>query len=483
MSSFVPPRPRALDSRARFIDRARLFLRSGLALFLRGSYEFTGVSRHGLPRLPFRKQAYAYLVRDPDAVREVLVGQAARFPKSRLMDSMLRALTGYSIFISNGEAWRRQRAIIDQAFENARVREVFGLMREASEAFCQRLDARVPERGLVSIDIDVETMHFAGDVIFRTLFSEPMTEEDAREIFTAFERFQRIAFAHSYIALMGLPTFVLPSSWRGKRDAAAIRRALNRPIARRLERLARAEPAPDNDILATLISAPDPVTGTRFSSEELLDQVAMLFLAGHETSAAALGWALYLIANQPEIQTRMREEANSVLGARAPEFSDMRRLSLIRDVFQETLRLYPPVAFLARDSAEDTRLCDQSIEKHSQTIVPTWLMQRHALLWKDADHFNPDRFADPATKPARACAYFPFSMGPRVCSGAAFALQEATLALVELVRRFRFSPMPDHVPEPVSRLTVRSANGLPLRVERCQGADAEVRAQGKSREE
>ena len=317
---------------------------------------------------------------------------------------MLRALTGYSIFISNGEAWRRQRAIIDQAFENARVREVFGLMREASEAFCQRLDAGVPERGAVSIDIDVETMHFAGDVIFRTLFSEPMSEEDAREIFTAFERFQRIAFAHSYIALMGLPTFVLPSSRRGKRDAAAIRRALNRPIARRLEtRQGRARARQRHS--GNSISAPDPVTGTRFSSEELLDQVAMLFLAGHETSAAALGWALYLIANQPEIQTRMREEANSVLGARAPEFSDMRRLSLIRDVFQETLRLYPPVAFLARDSAEDTRLCGQSIEKHSQTIVPTWLMQRHALLWKDADHFNPDRFADPATKPARACAY------------------------------------------------------------------------------
>jgi cytochrome P450 len=466
MSAFIPPRPLAGEQQGSLLSRARQFLHSGLSLFLRGSYGFIGVSRHPMPRIPFNPPRVTYLVRDPEAIREVLVSDAARFPKAQLMDSMLRALTGYSIFVSNGEAWRRQRAIIDQAFENARVREVFGLMREAADALSERLQTLVPLGETVSVDVDVETMHFAGDVIFRTIYSEPMGERDAREIFASFERFQRIAYAHGFLALLGIPTFLLPSNWRGRRDAAIIRRALQRPITRRLAKQARGEPTPDNDILATLISAPDPVTGTRFDTRELLDQVAMLFLAGHETSAAALGWALYLIANRPDIQTRMRAEVDAALGDRKPEFSDMRQLPLIRDVFQETLRLYPPVAFLARDAAEPRILCGQAIEAHAQTIIPMWLMHRHATIWNDADQFNPDRFSDPDTKTARARAFLPFSMGPRVCSGTAFALQEATLALAELVRQFEFSPTPGHRPEPVSRLTVRSANGLPLRVRR-----------------
>jgi cytochrome P450 len=309
-------------------------------------------------------------------------------------------------------------------------------------------------------------MHFAGDVIFRTLYSEPMSERDARDIFTAFERFQRVAYAHGFLSLLGLPTFLLPSNWRGRRDAAIIRRALERPIARRFDKIARGEPTPDNDILAALISGVDPVTGSRFNRSELLDQSAMLFLAGHETSAAALGWSLYLIANRPDVQDRMRAEADAALQTRAPEFSDMRRLPFTRDVFQETLRLYPPVAFLARDAATPAALCGQTIEAHSQIIVPTWLMHRHGVYWRDPDQFDPDRFADPGSKTARTCAFLPFSMGPRVCSGTAFALQEATLALAELVRRFEFSPHPEHTPEPVSRLTVRSANGIPLKIER-----------------
>jgi cytochrome P450 len=466
MSAFVPPRPAARDQKASWRSRAREFLGSGLSLFLRGSYNFIGVSRHSLPRIPLRPPRFAYLIRDPQAIREVLVNDAARYPKAGLMDAMLRALTGYSIFVSNGEAWRRQRAIIDQAFENARVREVFGLMRDASDALRMRLEAQVPCGGAASVDVDVETMHFAGDVIFRTMYSEPMSERDARKIFTAFERFQRIAYAHGFLTLISVPTFLLPSNWRGRWDAAVIRRALNRPITRRLARIKRGEKTPDNDILATLISATDPVTGTHFDEKELLDQVAMLFLAGHETSAAALGWALYLIANREDVQSRMRAEVDAALGDRAPEFSDMRRLPFVRDVFQETLRLYPPVAFLARDAATATELAGQPIEAHSQAIVPTWLMHRHGHYWKDADQFDPDRFNSPATKAARATAYLPFSMGPRVCSGTAFALQEAALGLAELVRNFEFAPTPGHTPQPVSRLTVRSANGIPLRVTR-----------------
>ena len=333
-------------------------LNSGLSLFLRGSYDFIGVSRHPLPRMPLRPPRFAYMVRDPEAIRQVLVSDAARYPKAELMDSMLRALTGYSIFVSNGEAWRRQRAIIDQAFENARVREVFGLMREACDALRDApRSARSPPGGTISVDVDVETMHFAGDVIFRTLYSEPMSERDAHAIFEVV----RAVPAHRLRARLSLA--------RQRADLSAAVE-LARP-ARCGDHPARAEPADRaaagadrarrDDAATTTFSRrssrrADPVTGTRFDETELLDQVAMLFLAGHETSAAALGWSLYLIANRPDVQARMRAEVDAALGDRAPEFSDMRRLPFIRDVFQETLRLYPPVAFLARDAAAATEL-------------------------------------------------------------------------------------------------------------------------------
>jgi cytochrome P450 len=161
-------------------------------------------------------------------------------------------------------------------------------MRDASDAFSARL-AALTANGPATVDVDVGAMHFAGDVIFRTLSSEPMSERDAREIFAAFERFQRVVYAHGFLSLLGWPTFLLPSNWRGRRDARFIRRALERPIARRFDKIARGEPTPDNDILAALnilaalISGVDPVMGSRFRRSELLIQSAILFLAGHET--------------------------------------------------------------------------------------------------------------------------------------------------------------------------------------------------------
>ncbi len=465
MSDFIPARPAVQPPNLSTRARVHSFLDSGLALFLRGSYDFVGVSRHRWLKLPFGINRAFWMVRDPEAIRRVLVGDASRFPKAKLMDAILRSLTGYSIFVSNGEAWRRQRAIIDQAFVNARVREVFGLMRDASDAMCARLDDSL-KSGPAVLDIDVETMHFAGDVIFRTIYSQPMGASDAHNIFAAFERFQGLAYRLGFLAIVGLPTRLVPGYWRARRDALLIRRALKAPITLRLADKARGAPTPEGDILSALMDGVDPVTQTRFSPVELLDQVAMLFLAGHETSAAALGWALYMIANRPDVQERMRKEAEAALGDRAPEFSDLRRLPFVRDVFQETLRLYPPVAYLSRDAVEPMTMCGEAIPQNAHVFVPAWLMQRNGTIWKEPDAFDPDRFSDPATKTARTCAYFPFSMGPRVCSGAAFALQEATLALAELVRRYEFEPAPGHEPEPVSRLTIRSANGVRLTVRR-----------------
>ena len=467
MSLFVPPRPAVLPKKASLLQHLRQGLNSGIGMFLSGSYESTGVGRHPIPTLPVGKRRWLFIVRTPELIREVLVRRSEDFPKSALMDDMLRALTGYSIFISNGEAWRRHRRLMDPAFEAARIKAVFPMMLDAVDGCVERLSAALEQAAPGQpIAIDVEMTHYAADVIFRTIFSEPMDAESARRFFKAFNIFQEIAYAHAMLKLARVPTQLFPGAWRAKRAAKAIRRILEGPLNRRLEAARRGEATPQDDIMATLMTTVDQQTGTSFDDKELLDQIAMLFLAGHETSATAMAWSLYLLANAPDIQDRVHAEAVKAYGDRRPQFGDMRRLPLTRDVFREAMRLYPPVASVARDAVRSEQLLNRSLEPGALLFVSPWLIQRHVAHWDQPDAFNPDRFETEAGQEGLRNAYLPFSMGPRVCAGASFALQEAVLLLSELMRRFRFQPAPGHTPEPVARLTLRSANGIPLIVER-----------------
>jgi cytochrome P450 len=466
MKLFVPPRPAVLPKKATLLQHLQHGLRSGLGMFLSGSYENVGVGRHPIPTMPRGKLRWLFTVRTPELIREVLVRRADDFPKSALMDDMLRSLTGYSIFISNGDAWRRHRRLMDPAFEAARIKAVFPMMLDAVDACTARIGAAIDRAPDQPIAIDVEMTHYAADVIFRTIFSEPMDAPSARRFFKAFAVFQEIAYAHGMLKLAKVPTEWFPGHWRAKRAAGQIRAILEAPIKRRLDAARRGEATPQDDIMATLMTTVDPETGTRFDDKELLDQIAMLFLAGHETSAVAMGWTFYLLAACPHVQERTHAEAMEVLGERAPEFSDMRRLPLNRDVFREAMRLYPPVAFVARDATQPEQMMNRQVDPGSVVFVSPWLMHRHVKHWEEPDAFNPDRFETEAGEEALKCAYLPFSMGPRVCVGASFAQQEAVLLISELVRKFRFSTVPGHTPEPVARLTLRSTNGIPLIVER-----------------
>ncbi len=462
---FIPPRPPVRPKKANLVEHLH-GIRSGIGMLMAGSYKDAGVGRHGIPTLPAGKKRWIYMVRHPELIREILVRRAPEFPKSALMDDMLRALTGYSIFVSNGEAWRRHRRLMDPAFEAARIKAVFPMMLDAVDACAERLAAHIGGKDAAKpVAIDVEMTHYAADVIFRTIFSEPMDAEGARRFFKAFNVFQEIAYAHGMLKLGRVPTHLLPGAWRARRAAKVIRAILEAPIRRRLGAVRAGRPTPQDDIMATLMTTVDPETGTGFDDEELLDQIAMLFLAGHETSAAAMSWSFYLLANCPHVQERVHAETVSVMGEGRPAFSHMKRLALTRDVFREALRLYPPVAVLARDTIGHETMLNRELDPGSVIFISPWVMHRHEQFWDRPDVFDPDRFETENGQEGLKCAYLPFSAGPRVCAGASFALQEAALLIAELTRRFSFRPVAGHTPEPVARLTLRSANGVPLIVE------------------
>jgi cytochrome P450 len=407
----------------------------------------------------------SYMPNQPDLVRRVLVERPDDFPKSDLVRRIAGDLLGQSVFVTNGEKWKRQRRIIDPSFGGGRLREAFGPMLRAA----RDLEARLADRaGGRPVEIEFEASHAAADVIFRTLFSRPIATDMASQVFHAFRSYQLAAPMLSPADLMRIPDWIPrlgPRRWRKGRAARRIRRLLAAFVEQRRREI-DAGTAP-RDLATAIMTTRDPVTGEGFDEAEMADQMAIFFLAGHETSASALAWALWCMANCPDVQERMHAEAAPVF-AGEPGPGDLRRLAFTRDVFRETLRLYPPVPMMIREAVCPATMRDKRIEPGSPVILSPWHLGRHERIWDRPHVFDPDRWAGAEGRRCAREAWIPFSTGPRVCTGAGFAMQEGVLLLGLLAARFRFAPA-GRVPEPMAHLTVRSRNGIWLAVERRQG--------------
>ncbi len=399
-------------------------------------------------RTPFFR---SFLINEPELVRLVLTERPSDFPKSDRITRGLRPLLGRSVFVTNGEDWAHQRRIIDPAFERGRIRESFPAMLAAAEAAVDRV-----EEG--PIDVEALASHATADVIFRTLFSVAIDDDVAAETYAAFRAFQRTQPVASLAAL--LPW--LPVRHRkATRDAAARLRALIEKLVSSRQAEIALGTAPD-DLASKIMSTPDPATGEVFSDAEMVDQVAIFFLAGHETSAALLGWALWLLAASPEWGARVAEEAEVFMAA--PDVAHLSSMRATRNVLRETLRLYPPVPMMVREAARPENLRKRSVPVGSQIVLSPWHLGRHTRIWSDPDAFDPDRWEAEDGRASARDGYLPFSAGQRVCPGAGFAMTEATILLAALMAVYRFEVM--DMPVPVAHLTVRAADGIKLSVSR-----------------
>ena len=402
-------------------------------------------------RTPFYR---SFLVNQPDLVKRVLKERPDDFPKSPVIHDTLMHLLGDSVFVTNGEQWKRQRRIIDPAFEGGRLHEAFPAMREAGLAAVGRLG-----RG-GEVEMEFETAHLTADVIFRTLFSMPIGDETATRVFHAFRNYQRTQPLWNVAGLLQLPRWV--PRFRSRKSAAAageIRGLLEGLVVRRQAEIA-AGTAPD-DLATKIMTNADPETGHKFGAQEMVDQVAIFFLAGHETSASALSWALYLLGFDQEVQARLAAEVEGLdMGNIA--FKDLSKLRFTRAVFRETLRLYPPVPMMVRRAEQAEEMRDREVPKGSMVILSPWHLHRHERLWERPDEFDPDRWEGENAKQCSREAYIPFSAGPRVCTGAGFGMAEGVLLLAMLVQRFHFEIVKE--PVPVAYLTVRAKDGVWLKL-------------------
>ena len=445
----TPPKPQSRPDKVSFFRYLRLFRKDILSaqpdrLYRAWMAEF---------KTPFFR---SYMCNDPALIKTVLRERPDDFPKSNRVTEGLRPLLGRSVFLTNGDEWKRQRRIIDPAFEGGRLRDTFPAMWDAGRAAIERLSAQ----GDDLIEIEEIASHVAADVIFRTLFSIPIENEIATQVFAEFKAHQRTQPILNLAAFVPIPRWMPRLFKRETKQTAATIRTLIKKLVQDRQILIDAGTAPD-DLATKIMTTADPVTGETFSPDEMVDQVAIFFLAGHETSASALAWALYLVATHPDWQDAIASEAATHL---SPDFASVSKLKTSRDVFRETLRLYPPVPMMVREASCPVTFRDRPVPAKSQIVLSPWHLHRHNRMWHQPDEFDPTRWQTENGKACQKDAYIPFSAGPRVCTGAGFAMVEGVLLLSMLVETFEFTADSALIPVPVAHLTVRSKDGIYLKL-------------------
>lgn len=431
----------------------RLARRDLLAIWAEETYRLEFFGRKLLLRQTF-------VANSPDTVEHVLVTHNHIYErKSPYMRKALEPLLGDGLFASDGETWRKRRAIQAPAFSGANLRR-FGAtmtacaeeMREAWRALAGAAPVRVlPEMGKLTAEI-----------IGRTMFGDALGPAQAERLVAGFATYQAGIEKFDLGAFFGLPAwFPRTPQWRSARRAAAeVHAIVDEVIAKRL-----ASPPDTSTLLGLLLQSHESRSPGGLTLEQVRNEAVVIFMAGHETTANTLAWAWYLLALHPQAEARLHEELERVLGGRAPGYDDVASLKFTRAVIEETMRLYPAVPILSRECLADDTIRERPVPKGSIMMVVPWLLHRHELLWERPHEFVPERFLPEWPKRHAKFAYVPFSAGPRICLGAVFALSEAVICLAALAQAYSLRIAPGHTAGYECRLTLRPSAGLPMLLE------------------
>jgi unspecific monooxygenase len=369
----------------------------------------------------------SFILNTPEAIRHVLVDNYENYTRTPAGFRVLRPMLGEGLLIAEGRAWKHQRRTLAPAFTPRAVSTLVPHMLAATDETI----AKLKEASGAPVDLREAMQRMTLEIAGRTMFSFEMSRRGATLRDFVMEYGSRLARPH-FLDLL------LPLSWPSPQDfsRARFRKRWTGFIAMLMaERRAggKNEGAPPRDLFDLLVAARDPESGQAFNDEQLGDQVATMILAGHETTATALFWSLYLLALDPASQDALAAE---VQGATVNGALDIERLKFTRAVVDETMRLYPPAFLIARAAAGPDTVAGRPVKSKDVILIAPWLLHRHEKLWRDPNAFVPARFMPGAPPPDRF-AYLPFGVGARVCIGAHFALVEATLALAKIIGAFR----------------------------------------------
>lgn len=394
---------------------------------------------------------HVYFLNHPDYIEEVLVSQHQNFIKDRVLRNS-RWFFGDGLLTSEGAQWLRQRRLSQPAFHRERVSSyACTITRYTEEMLNTWKDGE-------NRDIHQEMMHLTVKIVAKVLFNVEVREET-----------ERVAFALNVLMQQGtggrmvLPAFLrylpLPAVLR-------VRRAVHQldEIVYGIIRQRRANGADTGDLLSMLLQAKDE-DGSQMTDRQLRDEVMTFLLAGHETTALSLSWIWYLLSQYPEVEHKLGQEFEQVLGGRTPQAQDLARLPYTEKVVKEALRLYPPAWGVGRTAAKDCEIGGYPVPAGANVVMSQWITHRDPRFHPRAETFDPDRWSNDGTQGLPKFAYFPFGGGPRLCIGASFALMEAALLLATIAQKFQLRMVPGHPVIPVPSVTLRPKNGIRMLVQ------------------
>jgi len=395
----------------------------------------------------------SYLVNDPEAVRQVLIGKGRDYDKDTIQYRSLSLVTGEGLLTAQLEPWRRQRPLVQPAFHHETLHDIVAHIGVACERLCATWDA-LPDGSVV--DVDAAMMHSALEVVGHALFGTDLSG-DADVLAESTLAALDVVVARARVPLTPPQWLPTPANRRLQRAVRELDRAVDGMLAE------RGEVTVPTDMLDMLIMARDD-QGERLTKKEIRDQVVTFIVAGHETVASALTWAWALLARRPELMDQLHAEAVSVLGGRSPHYDDLAHLPFARAVFDETLRLYPPAWLITRQAMADDELGGWAIPAGALIIMSPYLLHRHPDIWSNPEQFDPERFIRGEVE---RTAFIPFGAGLRQCIGKDFAYVEAVLMLSGLAQHYTFSyPSGVLPPEPDPLVTIRPKDGVRLVINR-----------------
>jgi cytochrome P450 len=414
---------------------------------------------------PRRDFPLVYLC-EPDAIRTVLVERAASFSKGPLWMRLLKPLLGEGLLTAEGAHWRWQRHAAAPAFQPRQVLQCSNAIGAAAERAVERWRRQATGEAR---DMAGEFVSITFEVILDTMFGG-RDGYDVDAMSAAFGRYVAELGKPTLLDLAGAPRWLKRFTAPGANDAVEYLRAeVDKTIARR-----RREP-PRGDLIDALLNARDPETGRAMTDAELRDNLLTFLAGGHETTALALSWAIFLLSQHPESQHRIYREVVSAAGVGAITAAHAGELQFTKQVIQEAMRLYPPLPALSRVCRQDCVLAGRPTRRGEIVVIPTYALHRHRLYWDNPDCYDPDRFGPGSPLGARRYIYMPFGGGPRVCIGASFAMLEATIILATLVRAAKFEAIEAAPVRPLLRIALRPEHGLPTRVT-LRGSEPKLRA-------
>lgn len=391
---------------------------------------------------------------DPSLIRHVLVEKASSFKLARVRQLILRPILRDGLLTAENPIWKRSRKAMAPVFTPRNIHGFAESMKRSSEEFAARY-----EQSSEPFDMAQHMTELTFDILAETLFSGQIAgnpEDFGEQVERLFETASRVDPLDIIAAPEWLPRI---SRIRGRKPLRYFRNLVRETVQARSEMMVRGDDVPD-DFMTLLLRAQGENGLTR---EEIEDNVITFIGAGHETTARALGWMFYLLANAPEERAKVEEEARRVVAGSSDPMQWIENMPHARAAFEESMRLYPPAPTISRDAIEDTVWNDITITKGTQVMVMPWTLHRHRKYWDQPDAFMPSRFLPENRANLDKYQYLPFGAGQRICIGASFALQEALIVIAVLLSRFRFDNAPGAAtPWPVQKLTTQPDGGLQM---------------------